>query len=92
MVIGRAARQALRRPAIQKLFSQEQVETVLAVFELTEYAWHDCYNESSPPRRVISDILVCSRGDLATLIQAARMAVQDHRDLSMWAEDVRKQA
>ena len=35
--------------------------------ELTEYAWHDCYQEITPPDEVILNILICSRGDLATM-------------------------
>jgi hypothetical protein len=59
------------------------------LLELTEYAWHDCHGEITPPDDVILNILICSRGDLATMIGAAKLAVLDLRDLHLWAQDVR---
>jgi len=38
---------------------------------------------------VVLNILICSRGDLATMIRAAKVAVLDSRDLHLWAEDIR---
>jgi hypothetical protein len=58
---------------------------------LTEYAWHDCYGEITPPDDVILNILACSRGDLAMMIRAARLAVLDRRDLQLWAESARNE-
>ena len=60
----------------------------LDLLELTEYAWHDCYGEITPPDEVILDILTCSEGNLVTMIQAAKLAVVDWRDLHLWAERV----
>jgi hypothetical protein len=37
---------------------------------------------------VILNILICSEGDLTTMIRAARLAVTDSRDLQQWAERV----
>jgi hypothetical protein len=60
------------------------------VFELVEMAWHDCYAEITPPEEVIDDVLLCSRGRLSGLIEAAHLAVIDRRDLSVWAAEIRK--
>jgi hypothetical protein len=65
------------------------VEAALDLLELTELAWHDCYGEVTPPDDVIADILVCSKGTLAGLASAARLAVQDARDLRVQADHVR---
>ncbi len=89
MVVGRAARQALRRPVIEEIFPPGLVEAALQVLELTEYAWHDCYHEVSPSDKVIDEILVCSEGRLDTLVRAAVQAVHDKRDLQLWAESIR---
>ncbi len=62
---------------------------VAHVFELMEMAWHDCYGEITPPEDVIDDVLLCSRGTLAGLIDAAHLAVIDRRDLSLRASDTR---
>lgn len=60
----------------------------LDILELVEFAWHDCYGDSTPPDGVVQDILTCSEGNLATFAKAARLAVEDARDLRLWAEDV----
>ena len=52
-------------------------------------AWHDCYGESSPGDDVVEDIFVVAQGNLAALIAAARLAVEDFRDLRMQADEVR---
>ncbi len=65
------------------------MDSVVGVLTLTELAWHDCYAEVSPSESVIDDILLCSGGDLTTLIRAAKLAVEDYRDLKLWAADVR---
>jgi hypothetical protein len=62
------------------------------LLELTEYAWHDCYEEITPADEVIINILTCSRGNLATMIRAARLAVTDSRDLQVWAERLQAKA
>jgi hypothetical protein len=53
-------------------------------------AWHDCYDEITPPESVIDDVLVCSEGSLRCLIGAAHLAVVDRRDLSVWASAIRE--
>jgi len=89
MVIGRAARRAARAPQVEAVLGKFQASAALDVLELTEFAWHDCYQEISPPDSVIDDILVCSRGELAGLARAARLAVEDYRDLRLAADAIR---
>ena len=81
---------AERRPRIVAVFGEAQADTVVAVLTLTELAWHDCYAEVTPPETIIDDILLCSGGDLATLIRAAKLAVEDSRDLKVWADKRRE--
>jgi hypothetical protein len=90
VAIGKDARRAERASLVESVLGQSQASAGLDLLELTEYAWHDCYGEITPPDDVILNILICSRGDLATMIRAARVAVRDWRDLHLWAEGVRK--
>jgi len=85
---SRADRRRERRPVVEELFGDD-TEAALDVLELTELAWHDCYGEVTPPDPVIDDIYVCSQGRLADLARAARLAVQDYRDLRVWADGLR---
>jgi len=87
--IGRAARRAARTPKVEALLGRSLAQAALDLLELTDLAWHDCYQEITPPESVIDDILVCSRGELAGLVQAARLAVEDCRDLRLAADAVR---
>jgi hypothetical protein len=64
----------------------------IAISELGELSEDECYGEITPPDEVIDDILTCSRGDLARMARAARLAVEDYRDLRMAAEVVRAEA
>ena len=89
MAIGRAERMAKRRPRIVAVFGEAAAETVIELLTLTELAWHDCYGEVTPSETIIDDILLCSGGDLATLVRAAAVAVEDWRDLKVWAADIR---
>ncbi len=89
MAIGRAARRAARVRQVAAGVGQSHAPAALDVLELTEFAWHDCYQEISPPDDVIEDILVCSRGNLANFARAARLAVQDYRDLRLAADAIR---
>lgn len=54
--------------------------------------WHDCYREITPPDDVILNILICSRGNLAEMIHAAKLAIVDCRDLQLGADQVRNEA
>lgn len=64
-------------------------EAVLDVLELTEFAWHDCYGEVSPPDSVIDDVFVVARGSVTGFVRAARLAVEDFRDLRLAADSLR---
>lgn len=88
MVIGRAARRAEREALVESVLGKSLAPAGLDLLELTEYAWHDCYHEVTPPDDVILDILICSRGDLAAMIRAAKLAVRDSRDLYLAARHV----
>jgi hypothetical protein len=73
---------------VKSVLGESHASAGLDLLELVEYAWHDCYGEITPPDDVILNILICSRGDLATMIHAARVALRDWRDLHLWAEHV----
>src|SRR5690348_4924847 len=88
MVIGRSNRRASRRQRAQDAFGKN-AEAVLDVLELVEFAWHDCYRDIAPPDEVIDDIFVVADGNVAKFARAARLAVEDFRDLRMSADAVR---
>ena len=94
MAVGRAERFAARKPRVIAVFGDDDkmLQAVSRVFDLLEMAWHDCYAEITPPEEVVDDLLVCSGGTLAGLIEAAHLAVIDRRDLSVWASDLRSRA
>lgn len=85
---SRESRRRQRQPVVQELLGDD-AEPALDILELTELAWHDCYDEISLPDAVIDDIYVCSQGRLTDFARAARLAVQDSRDLRIWADDIR---
>jgi len=89
MVIGRRNRRAARAPRARELF-RENTAAALDLLELLELAWHDCYAEVSPPDEVIEDVWIVSEGQLPKLVQAARLAVEDSRDLRMNADSLRE--
>jgi hypothetical protein len=92
VAIGRAERWRERQPRVSATFGEDAQtqKRVAAVFELMEMAWHDCYGEVSPPEAVVDDVLLCSRGKLGDLIDAAQLAVIDWRDLRLQADDLRR--
>lgn len=67
---------------------KDSASAALDLLELVEYAWHDCYDEVTPPEEIIDNILTCAQGDLAEMIVFALMAVQDSRDLHMAARQI----
>lgn len=89
MAVGRRQRRQEREAVVGTRFGADARAQVLDVLELVELAWHDCYDEISPPEDVIDDMLVVSHGDLGRVIIAARLAVIDRRDLRMEADAVR---
>jgi hypothetical protein len=86
-VNSRAQRRQNRQARVVTLFGAS-ADAALDVLELTEFAWHDCYGEVSPPESVVDDILTVSEGRLDRLAHAARLAVQDSRDLRMQAQAI----
>ena len=88
MVMGRLNRRALRAERAAAEFGAE-AGAALDLLELTELAWHDCYGEESPGDEVIEDIFVVAQGSMADLARAARLAVEDYRDLRLQADDLR---
>lgn len=91
MAISRAERRSLREADVRRVFGDE-ADAALDLLELVEYAWHDCFGEVTPSEGIIADMLTCSRGDLATLVRATLLGVQDYRDLRLWADDIRSGA
>jgi|ERR671937_778012 hypothetical protein len=89
MAISRAERRVDRKDRVLAIFDEALADPVLDLLELTELAWHDCYGEITPSETIVDDILLCSEGDVTKLIQAARLAVADWRDLKLWAQEVR---
>jgi hypothetical protein len=58
-VNSRASRREQRRSKVVAAFGSK-ADAALDVLELTEFAWHDCYGEVSPPESVVDDILTVS--------------------------------
>jgi hypothetical protein len=94
MAIGRAERFRERKPRVVGVFGDDTrtLETVSEVLVLLELAWHDCYDEITPPEAIVDDVLLCSEGTLPGLIRAAHLAVVDRRDLDVWASDLRRRS
>jgi hypothetical protein len=86
-VNSRTSRREQRRGSVEAAFGSN-ADAALDVLELTEFAWHDCYGDVSPPESVVEDILTVSQGRLDRLAYAARLAVEDSRDLRMQAEAI----
>jgi hypothetical protein len=91
VAVGRAERWAERKPRVVDHFGDDAdtLRSVEELFELLELAWHDVYGEITPSERIIDEVLLCSGGTLGGLITAARTAVQDRRDLHVWASTIR---
>ncbi len=86
MAVSRAERRADRRDRVIACLGDRRAEVALDLLEVMEFGWHDCYGDISPPEDIIDDLLTCSRGDLARLVLAVRLAVSDWRDLTVWAQ------
>ena len=87
MAISRAERRAQRRDRVVACFEESLVDVVLDLLETVEFGWHDCYGDISPPENIIDDLLTVSHGDLPQLVRAARLALTDWRDVTLWAQD-----
>ncbi len=89
MVVSRAERRRERATRVAAAFGEEKASVALDLLELTELAWHDCYGEVSPSEDLVDDMLLVSGGSIERLIEAARLAVSDWRDLKVAAEKSR---
>lgn len=89
MPAHRAERRAARRTKVAVLFA-DRTDRALDLLELLEMAWHDSFDEGSPPEEVIDDVLFLSQGSLRSLIRWARIAVTDYRDVRVAAEAARE--
>ena len=87
-VNSRAMRREQRRPRAEAAFGSAAA-AALDLLELTELAWHDCYGEVNPPDEVVEDMFAVSKGRLDLLASAARLAVEDRRDLRLQADAIR---
>jgi hypothetical protein len=92
MAVSRKERREERRARVEAVFGEKAGYGVLDLLELVEFAWHDCYAEITPPDHIIDEILFCSEGDVLKLMHAARLAVDDWRDLKVWAQTLRAEA
>jgi hypothetical protein len=90
VAIGRRERGAERRAAFVEAFGTKEAPVALDLVEILELAWHDVYGAVTPPPEIIDDLLVCSRGRLDLLVQAAHLGVTDWRDLRVQAESERR--
>jgi hypothetical protein len=88
MTGGRAERRAERRTKVAVMFA-DRTDRALDLLELVEMAWHDTYQEITPPEDVIDDVLFLSEGNLRLLIRWARLAVADPRDVRAAANGAR---
>ena len=89
MAVGRSERRTARRQRVVTVMGADLSDAALDLFELVEFAWHDCYGEITPTDGVIDDILVLSGGTLSGLIEAAHLAVTDWRDARVAADAIR---
>lgn len=90
MAVGQAERRSGRRTKVAVLFA-DRTDRALDLIELLEMAWHDSYNEVTPPENVIDDVLLLSEGELRSLIRWARLALTDWRDVRVEADKRRKE-
>ena len=91
VTISRGDRRCERAPRAFAEFGGS-AGAALDILELVELAFHDCYGEVSPPPAVIDDICVVGGGDLPRFASAARLAVDDFRDLRVTADSNRRRS
>jgi hypothetical protein len=91
--VGRAERFERRRPRVVAAFGNDAdtIRRVARVLELMEIAWHDVHGEVTPSEEIVDDVLLCSKGTLEGLVDAAHLAVIDWRDVKVWASEIRKE-
>src|SRR5262245_31377459 len=90
MVASSKDRRRTRRQRANEVF-KGQAGAALDALALLDFAWHDCYGESSPPEQVNDEIWIGANGNLAHFISAAHLAVVDFRDLRVDADAMRRE-
>jgi hypothetical protein len=85
MAVSRAGRRRERERRVAAVFGKDRAAHALDLLELVELAWHDCYGEITPPEEIIDDMLLLSDGSIEGLVVAARLGVDDWRDLTVAA-------
>ncbi|TCC07658.1 hypothetical protein [Kribbella soli] len=88
MVVGRDQRREARRARFQQEFGRNAT-VALELIELTELAWHDCYNEPTFSDEILDDLLLVAGGSIQNLVHGAWLAVTDWRDLRVAANELR---
>ena len=88
MAIGREARRLGQLPRIRAEFPNHG-DAIVQIIDLFELAWHDTFGDIEAPEAVMDDIFVLAAGDLVGFVGAARLAVQDWRDLRVAADRLR---
>jgi hypothetical protein len=88
MVPSSAERRRTRAARATEEFGN-RAEAALDALALLDLAWHDCYDEASPPDETVEDIWTVADGDLGRFISACHLAVMDFRDLRMSADERR---
>ena len=86
MAVGRAERRRERESQFVERFGAQRAHVALDLFDFFEFAWHDCYEEVTPPLGVAEDMLILSDGTIEGLVRAALLALTDRRDLRVAAE------
>lgn len=89
MVASSADRRRARSQRATKVFGK-RADAALDALALLDFAWHDCYGESSPSDAIMEDIWEVSGDNLAQFVVAAYLAVIDFRDLRVWADEHRE--
>lgn len=89
MATSSADRRRARSQRATEVFGKH-ADAALDALALLDFAWHDCYGESSPSEQVLEDIWEVSGTDLAQFVEAAHLAVIDFRDLRVWADKQRE--
>jgi hypothetical protein len=91
MAVGSEQRRQERKPRIAGTFRDRHVEAALDLLDLADRAWHDSYGpkDLALPDDVLDDVLLLAEGNLAALVQIARAAVIDFRDVRVAADELR---
>jgi hypothetical protein len=91
MVASSADRRRTRSERAVEVFGSG-ANAVLDALALLDRAWHDCYDEPSPPEEIVEDIWTVADGDLGRFVSAAHLAVIDLRDLRLTADERRNRS